>query len=356
MTEMLRNEVYGELNSKQHQYLEVTYQSGKHLLSLINDILDLAKIESGKLDLMISPVAVQNLCHASLSFIEQTACDKNIELMMQVVDDIEEIYVDEIRMRQAIINLLGNAVKFTPDGGQIALMVRRDRVQQTIQFSVMDTGIGIAPENMPKLFQSFVQIDSSLSRLYGGTGLGLALVKKIVELHQGSVAVESALGQGSCFTISLPDDPTFYPLQAQSILSKRSPEQAYIPAIRRSIDPLVLLAEDHEANIETFSSYLISHGYRLLVAVDGQQAVSLAKQHQPDIILMDVQMPQLDGLTAIQQIRQLPALANTPIIALTALAMSGDRERCLAAGANEYLTKPVKLKRLLEVMKQFCEQ
>ncbi|HEY9646241.1 MAG TPA: PAS domain-containing protein, partial [Chroococcidiopsis sp.] len=188
MTDVLKEEIFGDLNEKQQQYLEVVAQSGRHLLSLINDILDLAKIESGKLELQRSPILVPVLCSASVSFVKQLAHQKNIKLASYLPDEeIGEIYVDELRIKQALINLLSNAVKFTPPDGQVTLEVTCDRAQSLLQFHVIDTGIGIAAEDMPKLFQSFMQIDSRLNRQYNGTGLGLSLVKRIVELHQGSV-------------------------------------------------------------------------------------------------------------------------------------------------------------------------
>jgi len=203
-SEALLDEVYGELTPKQAKSLKSIEKSGRHLLELINDILDLAKIESGKVELQIAPTSIPHLCQSSLVLVQQLAEHKNIQLSLQVAEGLREIAVDERRMRQVLINLLSNAVKFTPEGGSVSLAVHGEESTSTINFSVIDTGIGIAQENMDKLFQSFVQIDSSLSRRYAGTGLGLALVKKTVELHKGVVTVESELGQGSCFTAKIP--------------------------------------------------------------------------------------------------------------------------------------------------------
>jgi CheY-like chemotaxis protein len=220
--------------------------------------------------------------------------------------------------------------------------------------SVIDTGIGIAPENIKQLFQPFIQIDSALNRQYQGTGLGLALVKQIVALHSGRVALTSELGVGSCFTIELPCTPASIlhpePTSATpAALGSPTPDATIVDA------PLILLAEDNEANINTFSSYLTAKRYRMLLAHNGQEAVALAHTHQPDLILMDIQMPGMDGLEAIRQIRLDSHLIKTPIIALTALAMTGDRERCLAAGANDYLPKPVRLKQLVALIQQLLD-
>jgi CheY-like chemotaxis protein len=211
---------------------------------------------------------------------------------------------------------------------------------------VIDTGIGISAENIQRLFQPFIQIDSALNRQYTGTGLGLALVKRLVELHRGNVELTSEVGVGSCFAINLPINVGSPAIEEQTENDLSGQPQTGQSQTEELISPLILLAEDNEANIATFSCYLEAKGYRILLATDGQQAIDLAKAEHADLILMDIQMPVIDGLEAIKQICLDPNLADIPIIALTALAMAGDREKCLAAGANEYLTKPVKLKQL----------
>ena len=288
-----------------------------------------------------------------------------------------------------MINLLSNAVKFTPEGGRITLQVSHhqrsistvehpdlqgitrvrihrtaveealhlkagegDRLMQTyLSIAVVDTGIGIDAADLGKLFQPFVQIDSALNRQYNGTGLGLALVKRLVELHGGQVSVTSQVGQGSRFSIDLPC--------AFSVLPRLDTPVEVVTSTLMNIDfvspasgSLILLAEDNEANVSTISSYLKAKGYRIMVAPNGEVAIALTQQERPDLILMDVQMPGMDGLEAMQRLRQDPDFVDIPIIALTALAMVGDRERCLAAGATEYLTKPVKLKRLAATIQQ----
>jgi CheY-like chemotaxis protein/anti-sigma regulatory factor (Ser/Thr protein kinase) len=259
--------------------------------------------------------------------------------------------LDERRIRQVLINLLNNAVKFTDVGGSVTLavtLVSGEAYGESsfLRISVQDTGIGIAPENIKKLFQPFIQIDSALNRKFEGTGLGLALVKRIVEMHNGNVSLTSELGVGSCFTIELPYGSDFLPTpKSDSALSPDAHLQSNPSKALTS--SLILLAEDNEANIATVSSYLSAKGYRILLSRNGQEAIATAKAHHPDLIIMDVQMPVMDGIEAITQIRLDPTFANIPIIALTALAMEGDREKCLEAGANEYLTKPIKLRDLL---------
>ncbi|MGI0490788.1 ATP-binding protein [Alkalinema pantanalense CENA528] len=348
LSEGLLDQVYGDLNAKQLKSIGTIERSGRHLLELINDILDLAKIESGKLELHMAMVDIRHLCESSLSFIRQLATKKSLNIHLQVPDEGIYIQVDDLRMRQSLINLLSNAVKFTPEQGQISLIVELDETNQKIYFHVIDTGIGIAEENLSKLFQSFVQIDSSLNRQYEGTGLGLALVKRIVQLHNGTIDVTSEIGKGSQFTIRLP-----WQLKTKPWLKPQSPTLIETPVYEPDEQlkpnlpaPLILLAEDNEANREMLSDYLIEQGYRLKMAKDGAEAIYMSQTLKPQLIIMDIQMPGTDGLMAIQSIRSHQETQTIPIIALTALVMQGDRERCLATGANQYMTKPVSLKQL----------
>lgn len=530
MSEGLLEEVFGDLSDRQQRALKTIERSGKHLLSLINDILDLSKVEAGKLELQLAPVSVSYLCKSSLTFVKQQALKKHIQISMHVPSDLPDIVVDERRIRQVLINLFSNAIKFTPEEGHVRLEVQReqdDSDKAMLRFSVIDTGIGIAPEDASKLFKPFVQIDSKLNRQHTGTGLGLALVRRLVEeLHQGTIGVESELGQGSCFTFRLPyrtqlDAPSI-PVQAIApataslaqppiqpkpvahgliiedstiaaeqlaryfqelgirttvhtsgegafeqavrlqpdfitldlllpslsgweVLSqlKANEQTASVPVVitsvmdeqKRGIDrggsaylvkPItrkllkqtltqlglqvekaeamtlapdaktdaglampskaseadlaetkslsgfpvgsmsqsesfppsppenlkILLAEDNPANVETVAGYLKSRGYTVIVANNGVEAIEMTQSEAPDLIVMDVQMPNVDGLEAIRQIRQQAEFMDVPIIALTALAMAGDRERCLAAGANEYLTKPVMLRQLVMTIQE----
>jgi signal transduction histidine kinase/DNA-binding response OmpR family regulator len=351
LSEALLEESVGALNQRQKRSLETISSSGRHLLSLINDILDLSKIEAGALDIELKPVAIADICQASLQLVKQAAQHKRINLSCNPGDSLVTIDADGRRLKQILVNLLANAVKFTPEGGSVGLDVVADRERAALDLSIWDTGVGISEEDSTQLFKPFVQVDSSLARRYEGTGLGLALVARLTEAHGGSVTVESQIGEGSRFTVSLPGLHQNY--RGGEPASERDPGDA--PALVPDADlkgATILIAEDNEPNIEMLSSYLADRGFRVVTARDGDEAVERARQEQPALIIMDIQMPEVDGMTATRKIRSDRGLAETPIIALTALAMPGDRERCLAAGINEYMSKPVNLKQLLKTIRK----
>jgi PAS domain S-box-containing protein len=366
LAEVLQEEIYGSLNGEQMTLLKNVEQSGYQLLHMINDILDLSRIEAGKGELSLGPVSVEAVCRASLQAIRHDANKKHLVITHTIADNQVQIIADERRLRQLLTNLLENAVKFTLENGQIGLDVTIDDEHQQVHFAIWDTGIGIAREDIPLLFQPFTQLDSKLSRRYEGTGLGLALAARLAELHQGRIHVESELGSGSRFVVSLPWEPRVaaqaesasYDLPAPRPDSERngsaSPRTFSLPQAHEAISlhgsaqhPLILLAEDNEETIEMMRAYLEIKGYRLVVARNGKEAIDLAHQHLPHLILMDIQMPKMDGLEATRHMRASPELKHTPIIALTALVMPGDRERCLEAGADDYMIKPGSLKKVL---------
>jgi signal transduction histidine kinase len=349
MAEALREEIFGPITAQQARLVNTIERSGNHLLALINDILDLAKIEAGSLELEATPTNVRLLCQSSLSLVRPLSDQKHIQLEANIPAHLPDLIMDERQIRQVLINLLNNAVKFTPKGGKVTLQVTYPASEvnlvdaNRLLFVIRDTGIGIAEDHLKQVFQPFVQIDNALSREYNGTGLGLALVKRITELHGGKVDVVSELGVGSCFTVSLPC----------AVASTLPPEtgndgldDAAVALPDLTDNPLLLLVEDHEDNILTIEGYLKAKGYRMMVARNGRSALSTAIANPPDLILMDIQMPGIDGLEVIRILRLDTLLKKVPIIALTALAMKGDRERCIAAGADDYISKPVKLKQL----------
>ncbi len=357
MCEVLGEQACGVIPDEQRRHVAVIDESGRHLLALINDILDLSRIEADKLELELSFLTLEDLCRSSLTFVGETAFKKRIGLAMTMNRTPDRFRSDSRRLKQILINLLSNAVKFTPEGGAVALEVEGDPQRRELRFTVGDTGIGIASDDLKKLFHPFVQVDSSLARRYEGTGLGLVLVARLSELLGGAVAVESEPGKGSRFTIILPwpDSETEPARETPELLVEPLPPAAPFPGFFLT-PPLILLAEDNRASREAISTYLRMKGYRVITGETGAQAVTLAGEERPDLILMDVQMPVLDGLTAIREIRAFPPPGSAvPIIVLTALAMPGDKERCLEAGADAYLDKPLSLRKLSEQIAEMLE-
>lgn len=473
LSEGLLEQVGGPLSPRQIKSVTTISTSGQHLLALINDILDLSKVEAGKLELHAERLTVDGFCQDCLAFVRTQAMQKSISVAFDHDNRPTQFEADPRRFKQVLVNLLTNAVKFTPPGGRVGLTVFASVPEDLVRFTVWDTGIGIALEDQSKLFRAFTQIDSGLNRSQDGTGLGLALVAKLVELHGGSLAVESEPDQGSRFIVTLPqiagrsteparpdqtdrrgyhraliieDDATaceqllryltdlglsstvhaldddvigtvvreqpdvilldvLLPRESGWVMLaklKEHPNTRDIPiAVISVIDepqksralgaaahftkpitreqlagflqrpimgttqstppfdpattangPLILLAEDNEANIETIGGYLTEKGYAMQYARNGVVAVKLARELRPALILMDIQMPVMDGLTAIRQIRAEAGLKDIPIVALTALAMAGDRERSLKAGATDYMSKPVSLKALAALVKE----
>lgn len=352
ISEALQEQVYGALNEKQLGSLQRIEESGRHLLDLINDILDLSKVEAGKLEMEFEPSSVESVCQASLNFIKRDAQKKRLTVHYHRDETITVIQADERRLKQILVNLLSNAVKFTDEGGELGLEVKGNVDAEIVTFRVWDTGIGIRREDMSRLFKPFVQLDSRLSRQYSGTGLGLSLVYRFTEMHGGSVSLESEPGQGSQFTVALPWIKVHRPTFGDEPASQPPPSAAFnANGTRPRLPATILIAEDTETILYALDEYLRVKGFRVIKTRDGQEAVEQTLAHRPDLILMDIQMPVMDGLEAIRRIRASESeMKNTqvPIIALTALAMPGDRERCLQAGANGYLSKPVRLTDLIK--------
>jgi len=346
----------GPLTDLQVNALSVISSSGRHLLSLINDVLDLAKVEAGRLEVLPERMQAAEVCAASVAMVRELAAAGKVSLKACLPDAGLELYADPRRLKQMLVNLLINAVKFTPPGGHATLEAKAVPAQGAVAFSVSDTGIGISPEGLARLFTPFTQLDAGLNRSREGTGLGLTLVRRLAELHGGSVTAESNLGEGSKFTVLLPvtccGAPPPETHETGQDLGLSEDGDVSLP---ENSGLRVLLAEDNEANIEAFSSYLVSKGFNVSVARNGIEAIGRATELHPDLILMDVQMPEMDGLSATRHIRKIPHLAKIPVVALTALAMPGDRERCIEAGMNAYLTKPVPLGALLRCMVKCLE-
>ncbi|MBM4343904.1 MAG: PAS domain S-box protein [Deltaproteobacteria bacterium] len=354
LSEALQEEVYGPLTNRQRKSLQTVEESGRHLLALINDILDLSKIEADRLTLNQALVDVDELCNTSLRLVRESAMRKGLSVKTEIDPTVGVVHVDLLRCKQILVNLLSNAIKFTESGGEVGLGADADPAAGVVRLAVWDTGIGIAAEDQGKLFQPFVQLDSALSRQHTGTGLGLALVERLARLHGGTVQLQSKPGEGTRVTVTLPWTPP-EPVPRARWRESGIYITGMIPTISRTADKTrVLLVDDNAANVETVRDYLESHHYRVAVAQSGEAALelllALSPAERPHIILMDVQMPGIDGVETTVRLRKLRNYAATPIIAVTALAMPGDRERCLAAGMNEFLSKPVRLALLQETI------
>lgn len=353
ISESLEEQVAGQINEKQGKYLRIISESGHHLLNLINDILDLSKIGAGRLELSLSQFSAEALCQSSMRMIKELAQKKQLTVSCKLDDKVKTIYGDERRLKQILVNLLSNAVKFTPEGESVGLEIIGNVEENQINICVWDNGIGISEHDLSRLFKPFVQLDNRFSREAGGTGLGLMLVSQLARLHGGNVSVQSQLNKGSRFMISLPwhigqvDEPGTELDDNSNLLEANLPQQ--------SLTAKILLVEDMESIILYMQDYLESKGHKVTVARNGHEGAVFAKNLLPDIILMDIQMPSMDGFEATRWIRAEASLKNTPIIALTALAMPGDREKCIQAGMNSYLSKPIDLKELNRLLNQYIE-
>lgn len=341
LTDAMLEGVAGPASDRHRSWLGDIKSSGAHLLGLINDLLDLARIESGQLEIDLQPTSPSDLAEATLRLVHGAALAKGIKLERSIPAELPALVTDARLLRQILLNLLGNAVKFTPRDGQVHFRVRAGVAPDTVEFEVADTGIGIPPDRLADIFQPFVQVDAGLDRQAGGTGLGLALVSRMADRLGGSVAVESNLGIGSTFVVVLPSQGSETRDSGEFVL-----EVAELPSVAAPRPPRVLLAEDNEANVRTFRDYLTAKGMEVLVVSNGLEAVEKARDLLPDVVLMDVQMPVMDGLQATRILRGSARTKHIPVIALTALAMPGDRERCFDAGADAYMSKPVRLREL----------
>jgi CheY-like chemotaxis protein len=349
MTEALLEEVFGAMNESQLNAVTTIDRSGGYLLALINNMTDLSKLQVGKLALEIVNVSVAELCYFSTTFVKHQAIQKQIQLDTDICASAGNITIDLQRMRQVLINLLTHAIDSTQPGGCVKLVVTRHQsgeivdATSSIELAIVDTRKQMSVSSSDEKSPSVVVNNRP-------NGLGLMLVKPIVELHGGSLSSRT-IGRENCVVVSLPHTCLLQDrhIEREDLIS--SPSERTIDRVPEP--PLILIVEDNELNINTIASYLTAKGYRPIVATDGQSAIDMSQLHHPALILMDIQMPGMDGIEAISHIRQNPQIAMIPIIALTALAMESDRDRCLAAGANEYLPKPVKLKQLHATIQQF---
>ena len=363
-SEILKDGMVGELSSDQVSYVEEIFDSGEHLLSLINDILDLSKVEAGMMSLDISPVDVVSLLQGSFSVIKEKALKRNITLTLDVADAPAHIMADARKLKQIVYNLLSNAVKFTTEHGEIRLeakIVDREARQldiphmtvyqlpapdtdwqQFLEIRVHDTGIGIEATDLRRLFQAFTQIDSSLSRQYEGSGLGLELIRRMAELHGGSVAVASAPQHGSCFAVWIPlrEDEL-----AEELASSDSDQFEPNHSVNSKL--LALVVEDSPQATDILRHHLEGAGFTVITAPNATQALAIMAKSLPDIITLDLFLPDLDGWDMLKLIKDDSRLAKIPVVIVS---MAADSSHCMAMGAAKVLHKPLRREELIATL------
>jgi PAS domain S-box-containing protein len=336
------------LSPEQDKYVQIFRRAGDNLLNLINDILDLSKVEASQIELERTGFSLNDHLEKVIEMVAARAQEKGLALVCEIAPNVStELVGDPTRLRQVLLNLLGNAVKFT-ESGEVSLRVTREADTTTLRFTVSDTGIGIPGAKLAQVFERFTQADSSTTRRFGGSGLGLTISKRLVELMGGRIWVESELGKGSVFAFAVPLEVRALANRSAAVLVGTGPEPL-LPALR------VLLVEDSSDNRTITVAYLKDTPYRVEFAENGALAYETFIAGHYDLVLMDRQMPVMDGLTATRAIRaweQANQRPPTPIIALTASALKGDRETCLAAGCTAFLTKPIKQDALLQAIKE----
>lgn len=349
-TQVLRRGVRSE--EERHTHLDTILSSGQHLRTLIDDILDLSKIEAGEMQFEREPCSPHEIISEVLSILRVPAQEKCLRLEARWASGVpEQIETDPLRLRQLLMNLAGNAIKFTAAGGvELVVTVNPSAPEPRFMIEVRDTGIGIAPEQLEHIFAPFVQTDNSVTRRFGGTGLGLTISRHLARALGGDVSVQSQPGVGSTFRVTLATGPldNVRILSAPPTEALRSSQASEGKQSSAPIAGRVLLVDDGETNRNLISLVLRDLGLEIVSAENGQRALDEASQQEFDLVLMDMQMPVMDGYTATRQLREQGFVR--PIIALTANAMRGDAEKCLAAGCSGYLAKPIDIDRLLQTV------
>ncbi|MEH2348157.1 MAG: hybrid histidine kinase/response regulator HrmK [Nostoc sp.] len=347
-THLLLTPGYEPTKERQQEYLNIIESSGKHLLALINDILDLSKIEANQLEVQCEIVDVRLLCKNVLAMVKEKAASKGLKLRLEIDPDITTLVADSLRLKQMLLNLLFNALKFTSKGS-VGLQVVPEGV--SVHFTVWDTGTGISQEDQTQLFEPYFQIAKAVAGGAEGTGLGLAVTRKLAQIHGGSVKVESEVDRGSRFTLVLP-----LKQEAKVGIDKRDDEAKYSSSSlpftpSSSID--ILLIENDLPNADLMQIYLQKLGYRVTWVKNAAEMWEALTQLDLAVILMDVFLADENGLNLVQQLREHEQYHTIPVIVQTAMAMKGDRETCLAAGANDYISKPIDLPLLASLVAKY---
>jgi two-component system, chemotaxis family, sensor kinase CheA len=387
LAQILAENAEENLTSKQITYAETIFSSGNDLLQLISDILDIAKVEAGKMEISIKEVSISDIKDILEAQFIHVARNKSIEFNIEIASDMPKfIYTDKLRLEQILKNLLSNAFKFTNDGS-VSLIINKVEKgtylnkntsfihsEIDLEFSVKDTGIGISSEKYDIIFDAFKQADGTINRKFGGTGLGLSISRELSHLLGGFIEVESIEGTGSTFTLYLPNNKNIK--QSDLTIPQLEIATAILEVTNSPVNPMVFSSKTEENSTRMFDKKALLAGKKILVVDDDVRnifAISTALenyqvevmfsengiegistlQSNPDIdlVLMDIMMPDMDGFEAIKLIRQMPDFENIPIIALTAKAMKYDRDQCIAAGASDYISKPVNLKQLISMIR-----
>jgi signal transduction histidine kinase/DNA-binding NarL/FixJ family response regulator/HPt (histidine-containing phosphotransfer) domain-containing protein len=339
-----------ELTEKQRRHVQVFRESGQALQQLINDLLDLSKIEAGRFDLDVAPFSLRALLDALLALQRPRAEQQGLRLELAIASDVPDgVSGDRKRLQQALNNLLGNAINFTPSGG-VRLEVSRTEgaAAQQLRFTITDSGIGISPSKLQSIFDPFTQADGTVTRHYGGTGLGLAITRSLVQLMGGRIEVQSQPAQGSAFTVTLP-----LPGAALAPAALSAEAQAQAPRAPGAGTPTVLLAEVNEVNAYVFRAMLESRCRRIDVASNGLSALEMARRQRYDLVFMDVQMPTMDGLSVTRELRRFEAETGrerVPIVALTANAFETDQQDSARAGCDMHIAKPFSREQLADAL------
>ncbi|NNM96611.1 MAG: response regulator [Candidatus Dormibacteraeota bacterium] len=334
-SEILKDNLAGKMTAQQQQDCLVNiHSSGRHLLNLVNDVLDLSKIEAGRLELQYEEFQLGQCISEVLTVVQPLAERAGVTLQVEMDNEVTLLRADKGKFKQILYNLLSNAIKFTPEGGQALIKTRTKPRAGQLVVQVKDSGIGIDPEHHDQIFSEFFQVQGSADRRFEGTGLGLALVKRLVGLHGGTIKVDSQLGRGASFTVTLP----LRGLRPDGQLRNR-----------------ILVIEDNPSSLELSTLVLRGQGFKVDTATDGQEGLQKAKAHPYDLILMDIQLPGIDGLTVTRLLKADPRTSQTPIVALSARAMLGDEREALEAGCSGYITKPIEVKSFLNTVTEYLE-
>jgi signal transduction histidine kinase/ActR/RegA family two-component response regulator len=351
-TEAMREGAYGYMDAEQLDAVRTIRESGKHLLCLITDILDISKMAAGRLEISQSTIGLEAVCESVIEMLRSSAAAKKIELVVENDATSATLCGDPLRIKQILLNLLGNAIKFSPSGSRVGLRVNDGPSGGTLSFQVWDSGPGVSSGFSNAIFKPFVQAEGSYSRSKPGTGLGLAIARDLARLHDGELVLEAFDEPGAVFTLTLPvgqgSSAEVFDFRATGAWMLDEAQDAGEPdeaGIER-----VLIAEDIDSNFQHLHDLLVSMGYAVERACNGQEAVELCFDSKPDLVLMDIDMPVMNGLDAIRLLRDDAETTRLPIIAVTAMAGVADERACLAAGASGYLAKPYPLRELMAMM------